>query len=201
MLRIKLIQCWYSFYLKGLFTLPLFIYIFGTVVTERNVDCGYCQCNRSPVCVVYFWSFYNTRHRWKDTVNLGSKVLGCGTDSARDNDVCWWALYKHSNEPLTSISNGKFLDWLSNCHLFQGFDAWENSIIRNVCNYFASQSVIRVMKPVRIWWKVMSDTLKIFSIYLLIDLWTVMRKNNVLNICWSCRSITWKCCYHVKSIN
>jgi len=40
MLRIKLIQCWCSFYLGGLITLPLFVYVFGTVVTERNVDCG-----------------------------------------------------------------------------------------------------------------------------------------------------------------
>ena len=182
----------------GKYKLPLFVYIFGTVVTERNVDCGYCMCNKSPVRVVYFWSFYNTRHRWKDTVNIGSKVLECGAHSTRDNDVCRWA-HKHSNEPLTSINHGKFLDWLNNCHLFQGFEAWEKSIIRNICNYFASQGVIRVIRPMRIWRKVMSDTLNISSIHLQIGLWTVMRKNNVLNIYWTCRSIIWKCCYHIRA--
>jgi len=58
--------------------------------------------------------------------------------------------HKQSNEPLPSINNEKFLDWLNNCHLFQGFDASENSIIRNICNYFALQGVIRVKKPMRI---------------------------------------------------
>jgi hypothetical protein len=80
MLRIKHIQCWCSFYLRGLITLPLFIYIFGTVVTERNVDCGYCKCGLRVLQMWIAGTVNAIGHQWVLCVCIAEVFITLGID-------------------------------------------------------------------------------------------------------------------------